>query len=93
MEASNKSKNEISKIESHGGPATTESYINTTKSLEKLQLDRVCELKNGERWKAKKTKLQAKDRACITITGQLRKGQITTDEYVQKVIRIMREFR
>ena len=56
MEASNRSKNNISRIETKGGRATLESYLEVAKSLEKLQLDRVAELKNGAKIKQKKIK-------------------------------------
>ena len=87
MEASNRCKNAISAIETR---PTIESYLSleVTKSLEKQQLDRVKELKYGTPIKNKK--LLAKDAACVTIINQYRSGTININEYMQKVILLMK---
>ena len=62
-------------------------------TLEKLQLDRVFELRNGAAWKVKNSSLIRKDRACVTLTNQLRSKNISIDNYVDKLINIMGDFR
>ena len=58
-----------------------------------LQLDRVFELRNGAAWKVKNSNLIRKDRACVTLTNRLRSKKISIDDYVDKVINIMGDFR
>ena len=83
----------IARIESKGGRSTLESWIGTAQTLEKLQLDRVFELRNGAGWKVKNSNLIRKDRACVTLTNRLRSKKISIDDYVDKVINIMGDFR
>ena len=82
----------MSIIETKGGKATLESWVNISAMEDKLQLDRVSMLFSGKPWKVKYRTLQIKDKACKTITKKMRNKQVNTHDYLKRVVEIMGDY-
>ena len=78
----------MSRIES-GGKPTLQGWVDLAAMLEKLQMDRVALLLDGEPWKEKNSALQARDKACITLANKLSNGEVKVRQYLNRVIEIM----
>ena len=80
-------------IERKGGVATLHSWLNLSRSMEKLQADRRELLISGKPWKQKDPGDQAKDKKCINISQKLLNGDIRVNRYLDVVAKIMGEYR
>ena len=59
---------------------------------DKLQLDRMELLKGGESWKTKKPKQLQKDDKIVSMVEKLRKGEISTEHYLNCIIDILGKY-
>ena len=58
---------------------TLQGWVDLAAMLEKLQMDRVALLLDGEPWKEKNSALQARDKACITSASKLSNNGVRCD--------------
>ena len=62
----------MNRIETKGGKASLDSWLNLSAMENKLQLDRVRLLQCVKPWKIKRVELHGKDETCKKLTVRLR---------------------
>ena len=78
----------MSCIKSKGGRAKLDSWLSVSVMEEKLQLDRVEELRSGKPWKKMLKSMKEKDDLLVIMVNKLKNGEITTKYYLDRIIEI-----
>ena len=76
---------------SKGQRVTGEHFLEVSKRLEKKTVDRLYQLKKHNSFKTKNKALQRKDKAFSIVIKQHKRGEITLEAYVDKIIKLNRE--